>query len=121
MEPAPADVSHLLQAWGEGDVAGEDLMPIVYRELRKRAAIYLRGERREHTLQPTAWVNEAYMRLVGQNRLTWQNRAHFFGVAAQMMRRVLLDHARRDGYRARNELRQRARLRASMGGNRATP
>jgi RNA polymerase sigma factor (TIGR02999 family) len=69
-------------------------MLIVYRDLRKRAAIYLARERPDHTLQPTALVNEAYLRLVGQDRLTWQNRAHFFGVAAQMMRRILVDHAR---------------------------
>ena len=70
-------------------------MPLVYRDLRRRAAAYLRGERADHTLQPTALVHEAYVRLVGQERVTWQNRAHFFGVAAQMMRRVLVDHARR--------------------------
>jgi RNA polymerase sigma factor (TIGR02999 family) len=69
-------------------------MPLVYRDLRRRAAAYLRAERRDHTLQPTALVNEAYLRLVGQDRVTWQNRAHFFGVAAQMMRRILVDHAR---------------------------
>jgi RNA polymerase sigma-70 factor (ECF subfamily) len=96
MTPALGDVSRLLQAWGRGDVrAGEDLLPIVYRELRRRAGAYLRGERPDHTLQPTALVHEAYIRLVGQERVTWQNRAHFFGVAAQMMRRILVDHARR--------------------------
>jgi RNA polymerase sigma factor (TIGR02999 family) len=84
-----------LQAWGEGDLdAREKLMPLVYAELRQRAAAYLRRERTEHTLQPTALVNEAYLRLVGQERVAWQNRAHFYGVAAQMMRRVLVDHAR---------------------------
>ena len=95
MPPVPGDVSQLLQAWGRGDVqAGEDLMPVVYRELRRRAAAYLRGERRDHTLQPTALVHEAYVRLVGKERIAWQNRAHFFGVASQMMRRILVDHAR---------------------------
>jgi len=69
-------------------------LPRVYRELRRRAAGYLRGERRDHTLQPTALVHEAYIRLVGLERVTWQNRAHFFGVAAQVMRRVLVDYAR---------------------------
>ena len=69
-------------------------MPLVYQELRKRAAGYLRRERRDHTLQPTALVNEAYIRLMGQQRLTWPNRVHFFGVASQMMRRILVDHAR---------------------------
>jgi RNA polymerase sigma factor (TIGR02999 family) len=99
MPPVSGDVSQLLQAWGRGNVrAGEDLMPIVYRELRRRAAAYLRGERRDHTLQATALVHEAYVRLVGKERITWQNRAHFFGVASQMMRRILVDHAR--GHRA---------------------
>jgi RNA polymerase sigma-70 factor, ECF subfamily len=88
-------VSNLLRAWGRGDAqAGDDLLPRVYRELRRRAAGYLRDERRDHTLQPTALVHEAYIRLVGQDRVSWQNRAHFFGVAAQMMRRILVDHAR---------------------------
>jgi RNA polymerase sigma factor (TIGR02999 family) len=88
----------LLQAWSAGDLeAREQLIPLVYKELRRRAATYLRQERREHTLQPTALVNEAYLRLAGQERVTWQNRAHFYGVAAQMMRRVLVDHARGRG------------------------
>ena len=83
---SPGGVSLLLQAWGRGDVqAGEDLMPIVYRELRRRARAYLRGERRDHTLQPTALVHEAYVRLVGKERIAWQNRAHFFGVASQIV------------------------------------
>ena len=88
-------VSLLLQAWGRGDLhAREELIPVVYRELRRRAGAYLRRERRDHSLQPTALVHEAYLRLVGQDRVAWQNRAHFFGVAAQMMRRILIDHAR---------------------------
>ena len=88
-------VTGLLRAWGEGDLhARDDLLPLVYRELRQRAARYLRHERPDHTLQPTALVHEAYLRLVGQQRVVWQNRAHFFGVAAQMMRRILVDHAR---------------------------
>ena len=95
MPSAPCDVSRLLQAWGQGDVqAGEELIPVVYRELRRRAAAYLRGERRDHTLQPTALVHEAYLRLAGPQCITWQNRAHFFGVASQVMRRILVDHAR---------------------------
>jgi RNA polymerase sigma factor (TIGR02999 family) len=69
-------------------------MPLVYAELRRRASAYLRQERPDHTLQPTALVNEAYLRLIGQERVAWQNRAHFYGVAAQMMRRILVDHAR---------------------------
>lgn len=88
-------VSQLLQAWGHGDLqAREDLIPLVYQELRKRAAAYLRRERRDHTLQPTALVNEAYIRLMGHQRLAWLNRAQFFGVASQIMRRILVDHAR---------------------------
>ncbi len=88
-------VSQLLQAWGQGDLqAREDLMPLVYQELRMRAAKYLKRERRDHTLQPTALVNEAYIRLTGQRRVTWLNRAQFFGVASQIMRRILVDHAR---------------------------
>jgi RNA polymerase sigma factor (TIGR02999 family) len=88
-------VTGLLHAWGNGDLgAREKLMPLVYQELRRRAAAYLRSERSDHTLQPTALVNEAYLRLIGQERVVWQNRAHFYGVAAQMMRRILVDHAR---------------------------
>jgi RNA polymerase sigma factor (TIGR02999 family) len=88
-------VSQLLQAWGRGDLqARENLVPLVYQQLRKRAAAYLRRERRDHTLQPTALVNEAYIRLLGQKRVSWLNRAQFFGIAAQIMRRILVDHAR---------------------------
>ena len=93
-----SDVSVLLQAWGKGDLeAREKLMPLVYSELRRRAAAYLRRERADHTLQPTALVNEAYLRIVGQPGVAWQNRAHFCGIAAQMMRRILVDHARGRG------------------------
>jgi RNA polymerase sigma factor (TIGR02999 family) len=88
-------VTGLLQAWARGDAhAQDDLLPLVYEELRRRAAAYLRHERNDHTLQPTALVHEAYLRLVGQRRVDWQNHMHFFAVAAQMMRRVLVDHAR---------------------------
>jgi RNA polymerase sigma-70 factor (ECF subfamily) len=88
-------VSHLLRQWGIGDLeARDELVPLVYHELRKRAIAYLRRERPNHTLQPTALVNEAYVRLMGQRRVTWANRAQFFGIAAQIMRRVLVDHAR---------------------------
>jgi len=91
----PTAVTTLLRAWGRGDVQARDaLLPMVYRELRRRAAQYLRRERQDHTLQPTALVHEAYLRLIGQDRVAWQSRAHFFGVAAQMMRRILVDHAR---------------------------
>jgi RNA polymerase sigma factor (TIGR02999 family) len=88
-------VSRLLQAWGRGDLQSrDDLMPVVYRELRRRAGAYLRRERQDHTLQPTALVHEAYMRLVGQERVAWQNRAHFFAIASQTMRRILVEYAR---------------------------
>jgi RNA polymerase sigma factor (TIGR02999 family) len=94
IEPTHA-VSGLLRAWAQGDVrARDDLMPLVYVELRSQAARYLRRERPDHTLQPTALVHEAFVRLVGQEHVAWQNRAHFFGIAAQMMRRILVDHAR---------------------------
>jgi RNA polymerase sigma factor (TIGR02999 family) len=99
MVDQPTPVSRLLQAWGQGDLeARDELVPLVYRELRRRAGAYLRRERADHTLQPTALVHEAYLRLLGQERAAWQNRAHFFGIAAQMMRRILVDHAR--GHRA---------------------
>ena len=81
--------------WGKGDQAAlEKLMPLVYSELRRLASNYLRRERAEHTLQPTALVNEAYLKLVHQKNAKWQNRAHFFGISAQLMRRILVDHAR---------------------------
>lgn len=96
-EPANG-VSGLLRAWALGDIqARDDLLPLVYCELRRRAVGYLRHERRDHTLQPTALVHEAYLRLIGQEHVSWQNRAQFFGVAAQMMRRILVDHARGRG------------------------
>src|SRR5215831_14635016 len=89
------DVSSLLQAWGRGqDEARDQLLPLVYRELQRRAGAYLRRERAGHSLQATALVHEAYMRLVKQDRMAWQNRAQFFGVASEMMRRILVDRAR---------------------------
>lgn len=95
MDQSAHDVTQLLHDWSEGDEgAAERLMPLVYDELRRLACVYLRRERPDHTLQPTALVNEAYMKLVDQRRVNWQNRHHFYGIAAQMMRRVLVDHAR---------------------------
>jgi RNA polymerase sigma factor (TIGR02999 family) len=89
-------VTGLLQAWGGGDAAALDqLVPIVYDELRRQARRYLRRENPGHTLQTTALVHEAYLRLVDQRQARWQNRARFFGVAAQLRRRLLVDHARR--------------------------
>lgn len=94
--PHTADVTGLLRAWGKGDRSALDkLTPIVYQELRRLAKHYLRGERPGHTLQTSALVNEAYMRLVDYARMQWQDRAHFFAVSAQLMRRILVDHARR--------------------------
>lgn len=96
--PDKGSVSGLLRAWGDGNVeAREELVRLVYEQLRRRAAAYLRTERADHTLQPTALVNEAYLRLVGQDRVAWKNRKHFYSVAAQMMRRILVDHARGHG------------------------
>jgi RNA polymerase sigma factor (TIGR02999 family) len=95
MTPQPQDVTQLLKESARGDRAALDqLLPLVYQELRRMADRYLRKERADHTLQPTALVHEAYLRLVDQRDVEWQNRAHFFGVAAQMMRRILVDHAR---------------------------
>jgi RNA polymerase sigma-70 factor (ECF subfamily) len=91
----PHEVSQLLIAWGNGDQAAlEKLIPIVYQELHKMAARYMRRENPGHTLQTSALVNEAYLKLIDQKNVKWQNRAHFFGVAAQLMRRILLDHAK---------------------------
>jgi RNA polymerase sigma factor (TIGR02999 family) len=88
-------VTELLQLWRDGDKAAMDkLLPIVYDELRRLAASFFRRERLNHTLQPTALVHEAYLHLVDQSRPGWENRAHFFGAAAQLMRRILIDHAR---------------------------
>ena len=88
-------ISQLLQAWARGDSSARDqLAPLVYDELHKRAAAYLRRERVDHTLQATALVHEAFLRLAAQDRVMWQNRGQFYGVAAQMMRRILVDHAR---------------------------
>jgi RNA polymerase sigma-70 factor, ECF subfamily len=94
--PSSHDVTQLLQDWRKGDRAAlERLMPLVYGELRKLANHYLRGERKDHTLQGTALVHEAYMKMVGYTDLAWQSRAHFYGVAARLMRQILIDHARK--------------------------
>src|SRR5262245_51497048 len=92
------DVTALLLEWRGGNASALDrLVPLVYEELRRVADRYLRRERQEHTLQPTALVHEVYFRLVDQKRIQWQNRAQFFGVCAGLMRRLLVDHARRHG------------------------
>jgi RNA polymerase sigma factor (TIGR02999 family) len=94
--PAENEVTRLLHKWRDGDEnAREQLFAVVYDELRRVAGAYMRRERREHTLQPTALVHEAYLRLVGQQQFNWRNRAQFLGVAAVIMRRILVSHARR--------------------------
>jgi len=109
--PADQDVTALLDDWSRGDRDALDrLLPLVYRELRGVAARQLHRERNGHTLQPTALVHEAYLRLVEQRDVDWQNRAHFFGVAAQVMRRILVDHARRQAARKRGDNLQRVPL-----------
>ena len=94
--PPTRDVTKLLVDWGNGDRAAlDELTPLVYSELRRLAGRYMRRENPGHTLQPSALVNEAFLRLVDQRDVRWQNRAHFFGVAAQLMRRILVDFARK--------------------------
>ena len=103
-EPAATEVTGLLHAWRAGDPqAGEELFARIYDELKRIAAAQLRGERPGHTLQPTAIVNEAFLRLMRQQGIDWRDRAHFFGLASTMMRRVLVDHAR-----ARNRRKRRS-------------
>jgi RNA polymerase sigma factor (TIGR02999 family) len=95
LSTSPHVVTRLLVDWGNGDrEALEKLTPLVYQELKRLAARYLRRERREHTLQSTALVHEAWLRLIDQKQVHWQNRAQFFGIAAEMIRRILIDHAR---------------------------
>jgi RNA polymerase sigma factor (TIGR02999 family) len=95
-EPAPPPITVALRAWKSGDDSAEaELVRLVYPELRQRAERILRSERPDHTLQPTALVNEAYLRLLDQHQVVWQDRLHFFSIAARLMRRVLLDHARK--------------------------
>ena len=103
-EPAATEVTGLLHAWRAGDPqAGEELFARIYGELKRIAAAQLRGERPGHTLQPTAIVNEAFLRLMRQQGIDWRDRAHFFGLASTRMRRVLVDHAR-----ARNRRKRRS-------------
>ncbi|MBL8172222.1 MAG: sigma-70 family RNA polymerase sigma factor [Acidobacteria bacterium] len=102
MSSTPKEVTQLLRDWRNGNQAAMDqLMPLVYDELRRMADYYLRGERRNHTLQTSALVHEAYLKLVDYDAVDWQNRAHFFGAAAQAMRRILVDHARTRNYAKR--------------------
>src|SRR5256885_7018522 len=95
---SPPEITHLLIAWCDGDITAPDqLMPLVERELHRIARHYMRKETPGHTLQTTALVNEAYLRLIDQKNTRWQNRAHFFGIAAQIMRRILMNYARDRG------------------------
>jgi RNA polymerase sigma factor (TIGR02999 family) len=98
MDKAAQDITQLLVAWGAGDEAAlDELMPLVYGELRKLARNYMRRQPADHTLQTTALVNEAYLRLIDSSRVNWQNRTHFFAISAQLMRRILVDFARARG------------------------
>jgi RNA polymerase sigma-70 factor, ECF subfamily len=102
MSLAPQEVTQLLMDWSNGDQAAlAKLLPLVNAELRRLAARYMRRENPGHTLQTSALVNEAYLRLIDQQHVRWQNRAHFFGIAAQLMRRILIDHARSHQYAKR--------------------
>jgi RNA polymerase sigma factor (TIGR02999 family) len=108
---SPKEVTQLLIDWGNGDQAALDkLLPLVEEELRRLASRYMRRESPGHTLQTSALVNEAYLRLIEQKSVHWQNRAQFFGIAAQLMRRILVDHARRRQYAKRGGGAQKAPL-----------
>ena len=99
---SPQHVTQLLSDWSHGDDAAlAELTPLVYEELRRIAHHFMAGQRPEHTLQTTALVNEAYLRLVNSRQVNWQNRAHFFAISAQLMRRILVDYARARGYQKR--------------------
>ena len=104
----PPDVTQILKDWSGGDAAApEKLMPLVYEELRRLARNYIARERADHTLQATALVHEAYLRMVDEKRVSWQNRAHFYGMAARLMRRILVDHARAHNAAKRGGLEQK--------------
>jgi RNA polymerase sigma factor (TIGR02999 family) len=113
-DPPAADVTQILMDWSAGDTAAPDkLMPLVYEELRRLARGYLARERADHTLQATALVHEAYLRLADETRLTWKDRAHFYGIAARLMRRILVDHARAHNAVKRGGLEQKLSLDAA--------
>src|SRR6202140_100377 len=121
-EAALDDISKLLRAWSDGDQkALERLTPIVYGELHRLARRYMKGERPGHSLQTTALVNEAYVRLVNYKRMEWQNRAHFFAVSPQLMRRILVDYARRHNMKRGGGVHHVSLEEAAVvGGDRAT-
>src|ERR1043165_724870 len=109
--PPPNEITRLLLRWSRRDQAAlEQLMPVVYEELRKLAHGFLRRERPDHTLQPTALINEAYLRLVKQDFPEWRNRRHFYGVAAQLMRKILVDYARARAANKRGGIEQKFSL-----------
>jgi RNA polymerase sigma-70 factor, ECF subfamily len=115
MAPSPGTVTELLRAWGNGDDGAlAQLTPLMEAELRRLARQYMAHERRGHTLQTTALVNELFLRLTGARRVQWQDRAHFLGISARLMRRVLVDHARARGYRKRGGDAQRVTLNESL-------
>lgn len=108
---SPQDVTQILKRWQQGDAdAPEKLMPLVYEELRRLARSYLARERADHTLQATALVHEAYLRMVDDKSVTWKDRAHFYGIAARLMRRILVDHARAHNAAKRGGLEQKVTL-----------
>jgi RNA polymerase sigma factor (TIGR02999 family) len=110
LEP-PRDVTQILKDWSEGsEDASAQLMPLVYEELRRLAREYIRRERADHTLQATALVHEAYLRMVNEKSVTWKDRAHFYGIAARLMRRILVDHARAHGAAKRGGLEKKLAL-----------
>jgi len=111
LETSSQEVTRLLIAWSEGDQAAlEKLIPLVYQELRRLAKLYLKRERPGHSLQTTALVHEAYLRLIDSSRVRWQNRAHFFAISAQLMRRILVDFARSRRYLKRGGAAQHVSL-----------
>jgi RNA polymerase sigma-70 factor (ECF subfamily) len=119
MRNSPAEQQHeiteLLVEWSDGNQAALDrLYPLVYQELRRLARSYMKHENKAHTLQTTALINEAYVRMVDQRNVHWQNRSHFFAISAQIMRRILVDHARRYGYAKRGGGAQRISLDEGM-------
>lgn len=114
--PEPGQVTQILEAIGAGDAAAEDLLlPVVYEELRRIARARMAGERAGHTLQPTALVHEAYLRLLGTGHPRWENRAHFYTAAAEAMRRILIERARRRARQKRGGDRRRVELDSSVG------
>ena len=121
--PSPStDVTGLLRQWSDGDADALDrLLPLVYGELRRIASHQLRRERANHTLAPTALVHELYVRLVDQNRSSWQSRAHFYGLAAHLMRRILVDHARAQHAEKRGGLATRVSLDDALDGDGTEP